>query len=98
MLAKSKSIARPPLWQKASSRVLALLVFLAAASALVWPSLSKAQSDDRGVFAPALRWRAIGPFRGGRTKAITGVPSHPNIFFIGAGNGGVLETAAFGRT
>ena len=30
-----------------------------------------------------LRWRPIGPFRGGRTKAAAGVPSQPNVFYIG---------------
>ena len=29
-----------------------------------------------------LHWRSIGPFRGGRTKAATGVPSQPNVFYI----------------
>jgi photosystem II stability/assembly factor-like uncharacterized protein len=45
-----------------------------------------------------MRWRAIGPFRGGRAKAITGVPSQPNVFYMGAVNGGVWKTTDFGRT
>jgi len=45
-----------------------------------------------------MRWRAIGPFRGGRTKAIVGVPQQPNTFYIGAVNGGVWKTDDFGRT
>ncbi len=45
-----------------------------------------------------MRWRAIGPFRGGRTKAITGVLGASNIFYIGAVNGGVWKTTDFGRT
>ena len=36
-----------------------------------------------------MRWRPIGPFRGGRTKAVTGVPSQPSVFYAGAVNGGV---------
>jgi hypothetical protein len=36
-----------------------------------------------------LHWRMIGPFRGGRTRAAAGVPSQPNVFYIGAVNGGV---------
>src|SRR4051812_8843632 len=31
-----------------------------------------------------MRWRMIGPFRGGRTRAVAGVPSQPNVFYIGA--------------
>ena len=45
-----------------------------------------------------MRWRAIGPFRGGRTKAIVGVPARPNVFYIGAVNGGVWKSEDFGRT
>jgi hypothetical protein len=46
----------------------------------------------------ALRWRNIGPYRAGRTKAAAGVPSKPNVFYIGAVNGGVWKTIDYGRT
>jgi photosystem II stability/assembly factor-like uncharacterized protein len=45
-----------------------------------------------------LRWRMIGPHRGGRTVAISGVPGKPNIFYIGVNNGGVWKTTDYGRT
>ena len=45
-----------------------------------------------------MRWRNVGPFRGGRTRALAGVPSQPNVFYIGAVNGGVWKTTDFGRT
>ncbi len=45
-----------------------------------------------------MRWRSVGPFRGGRTKAITGVPGQPNVFYMAAVNGGVWKTTDFGRT
>jgi photosystem II stability/assembly factor-like uncharacterized protein len=45
-----------------------------------------------------MRWRPIGPFRGGRTKAITGVPRQPNVFYMAAVNGGVWKTTDAGRT
>jgi photosystem II stability/assembly factor-like uncharacterized protein len=45
----------------------------------------------------ALRYRMIGPFRGGRTKAATGVPDQPNVFYIGVCNGGVWKTTDYGR-
>ncbi|HUK89457.1 MAG TPA: glycoside hydrolase, partial [Blastocatellia bacterium] len=48
--------------------------------------------------AQGLRWRMIGPFRGGRTVGATGVPSQPNVFYIGVNNGGVWKTDDFGRT
>ena len=45
-----------------------------------------------------LHWRMIGPFRGGRTRAAAGVPSKPNVFYLGAVNGGVWKSDDYGRT
>src|SRR5437868_3358096 len=45
-----------------------------------------------------LHWRMIGPFRGGRTRAVAGVPSQPNVFYIGQVNGGVWKSDDYGRT
>ena len=44
-----------------------------------------------------MRWRAIGPLRAGRTKAVAGVPSQPFTFYIGMVNGGVWTTTNAGR-
>jgi photosystem II stability/assembly factor-like uncharacterized protein len=44
-----------------------------------------------------LHWRMIGPFRGGRTRAATGVPSQPNVFYVGQVNGGVWKSDDYGR-
>ena len=46
----------------------------------------------------ALRWRAIGPYRGGRTVGAAGVPQQPNVFYIGVNNGGVWKTTDYGLT
>src|SRR5215831_7952903 len=46
----------------------------------------------------SLHWRAVGPFRGGRTRAVAGVPSQPNVFYIAQVNGGVWKTDDYGRT
>jgi photosystem II stability/assembly factor-like uncharacterized protein len=43
-----------------------------------------------------LRWRMIGPFRGGRTVGATGVPGQPNVFYIGVNNGGVWKSNDYG--
>jgi len=45
-----------------------------------------------------MRWRCIGPFRGGRTVAIAGVPHQPNVFYMAAVDGGVWKTTDFGNT
>jgi photosystem II stability/assembly factor-like uncharacterized protein len=49
-------------------------------------------------FSSLLRWRNIGPFRGGRTRAVAGVPSQPNVFYFAQVNGGVFKTTDYGRT
>jgi len=33
-----------------------------------------------------LRWRTIGPYRGGRTVAAAGIPTQPNVFYVAANN------------
>src|SRR6476660_5598383 len=47
---------------------------------------------DPGALWSALRWRLIGPFRGGRVAAASGVPGRPNEFYFGAVNGGVWKS------
>src|ERR1035441_31188 len=47
---------------------------------------------------PEMRWRMIGPFRGGRTRAAAGVPDQPNVFYIGQVDGGVWKSTDYGRT
>jgi len=45
-----------------------------------------------------LNWRNVGPFRGGRTRAVAGVPGKRSTFYVGAVNGGVWKTDDAGRT
>ena len=59
--------------------------------------LASAQQYPKETYQE-LRWREIGPLRGGRTRAVAGVPSQPNVFYIGAVNGGVWKTNDYGRT
>src|SRR5881275_368735 len=71
------------------------MVFSVLICLLSVPAL--AQTPDLSLFQ-SLHWRGIGPFRGGRTKAATGVPSQPNMFYVGVVNGGVWKTDDYGRT
>jgi photosystem II stability/assembly factor-like uncharacterized protein len=54
------------------------------------------------AFDPAqfkdLQWRNIGPFRGGRSAAVEGVPSQPNTYYFGSVGGGVWKTTDGGTT
>ncbi len=68
-------------------------ILLAALLAAIAP----AAPYDAKLFAE-MRWRMVGPHRGGRTRACAGVASQPNVFYIGAVNGGVWKTNDYGRT
>src|SRR5204863_8888393 len=58
---------------------------------------SSSQGTD-GSLLNMLKWRMIGPHRGGRTVGAVGVPQQPNVFYIGLNNGGVWKTTDYGRT
>ena len=52
---------------------------------------------DQKIFE-GLRWRLIGPFRGGRALAVTGVRGQPDVYYFGSVGGGVWKTNDAGRT
>ncbi len=56
-----------------------------------------AQQVPNNIFQD-MRWRMIGPFRGGRTRAVGGTAAQPNVFYVGAVNGGVWKSDDYGRT
>ncbi|MBK7513013.1 MAG: glycoside hydrolase [Chloracidobacterium sp.] len=60
-------------------------------------SLLQAQKVDASLYQ-SMEWRMIGPFRAGRTVGAVGIPSQPNVFYIGLNNGGVWKTTDAGRT
>ena len=66
-------------------------------SFFLWIPSSIAQQIPENTYQD-LHWRMIGPFRGGRTRAATGVPSQPNVFYMGQVNGGVWKSDDYGRT
>ena len=43
-----------------------------------------------------MRWRQVGPFRGGRVLAVTGVPGEPNVFYFGGASSGVWKSTDAG--
>ena len=63
---------------------------------LLIPPAARAQGIDPSLYA-GLRWRCIGPFRGGRALAAAGVPGEPETFYFGAVGGGVWKTTDAGR-
>ncbi len=58
---------------------------------------STALAYDTSAFA-ALKWREIGPFRGGRSVAVAGSPSRPHEYYFGTTGGGVFKTTDGGMT
>ncbi len=59
---------------------------------------ARAQSTTPAALYSGLRWRMIGPFRGGRVNAVSGVPGQPTTFYFGSVGGGVWKTTNAGRT
>ena len=55
------------------------------------------QKFDQKFFGE-MRWRSIGPFRAGRSLAVTGVRGQPEVYYFGSVNGGVWKTNDAGRT
>jgi photosystem II stability/assembly factor-like uncharacterized protein len=76
--------------------VIALCVAVVPAGAQQAAKTSAGPFDQK-LFSE-MRWRCIGPFRGGRTVAVSGVPRQPNVFYMAAVNGGVWKTTDFGNT
>lgn len=57
----------------------------------------QAQSFDESEYN-ALEYRLLGPFRGGRSAAVTGVPNQPNLYYFGSTGGGIWKTLDGGRS
>ena len=66
-------------------------------TALLVPTVAAAQVVDSTAFN-ALSWRNIGPYRGGRSVAVTGSVARPNEYYMGTTGGGVLKTTDGGLT
>lgn len=68
------------------------------------PAEGGSSSFDSTRYAPAprelrgLRWRLVGPFRGGRAVAVVGDPVKRNVFYFGSVNGGVWKTTNGGAS
>src|SRR5258708_39187526 len=79
--------------------IILLFVFLAppvSAQRRQSPSAPDA-TQNRPDPLKVLQWRSIGPFRGGRSTAVTGVASQPMVFYFGGGGGGGWETVDGGN-
>jgi photosystem II stability/assembly factor-like uncharacterized protein len=71
------------------------LTFVVLISVVLSPLRGQSVSPD---LYSGLHWRMVGPFRGGRAVATTGVPGEPNTFYFGAVDGGIWKTTNDGVT
>src|SRR5271165_3478059 len=74
------------------SALLALAMPVAAAAASPTPAPASQQLIGK------LQWRSIGPYIGGRSVAVAGVPNNPNLFYMGGVQGGVWKSTDYGLT
>ncbi len=58
---------------------------------------ARAQQIPESLYSE-MRWRMIGPFRGGKVNAVAGVPGEPGVYYFGADGGGVWKTTDGGTT
>ncbi|QUD89283.1 VPS10 domain-containing protein [Phenylobacterium montanum] len=75
----------------------ALALIVAAPAFAADPAPAHGAPVDQALFK-ALQWRGIGPYRGGRALAVTGVPGAPDTFYFGAAAGGVWKTTDAGNS
>ncbi len=80
-----------------SKNLLQLSIILCLLFNGIFIEQTSAQNYDEKLY-DALEYRLIGPFRGGRSAAVTGVPHKPNLFYFGAAGGGVWKTENGGRS
>ena len=73
-------------------RSLVLFLFLVSSSLI----LAGQSQPDASIFS-SMRWRLIGPFRGGRVTSVAGVPGDPMTYYFGTPGGGVWKTEDGGR-
>ena len=80
-----------------SSRSRRLLIVAFVLSLALVPGIAFSQAVDKTLFN-GLKWRLIGPFRGGRVEAVAGLADDPNVYYFGAVAGGVWKTTDSGIT
>ena len=84
--------------------LLALLLLLAFSASAQRGSKTRGKAAKAttavydSVLYNGLRWRSIGPYRGGRAGTVTGVPGNPNLYYMGTAGGGVWRTTDGGGT
>ena len=81
-------------------RILCLIIIISFVSfETISQKKSKSKKPQTISFEiPNLKWRSIGPYRGGRASSVTGVIGKPKTFYFGSTGGGVWKTIDEGQT
>src|SRR5690242_9828749 len=81
-------------------RLLLLSIITAAAFGSGDPARSAVANHAAASspFSQALKWRLVGPFRGGRVTAVAGHADEPNVYYTSATGGGIWKTEDAGQT
>ena len=75
----------------------AFLFSFVAADAQKKPTPSTTLSFDQALYS-GIKWREVGPYRGGRSGTVTGVPGNPNLYYFGTVGGGIWRTKDAGQS
>ncbi len=88
---------RPVVNDRAPSLLILCALSLAAAPLSGQSTAARSGPLDARLLS-ALVWRNVGPFRGGRISAVSGVIGQPGVFYVGTPAGGVWKTTSAGAT
>jgi photosystem II stability/assembly factor-like uncharacterized protein len=75
----------------------AFVLSFVAADAQKKTTPSTTLSFDQALYS-GIKWREVGPYRGGRSSTVTGVPGNPNLYYFGTVGGGVWRTKDAGQS
>jgi photosystem II stability/assembly factor-like uncharacterized protein len=90
---RPRGACKVDMFQKLSLTVLLCLGVLTVSAQVKPPAV-----EDPGTYFKPVRWRSIGPFRGGRAVAGTGVVGDPKTYYMGTTGGGLWKTDNMGLT
>ncbi|MGZ5437962.1 MAG: hypothetical protein ACXW3F_18015, partial [Pyrinomonadaceae bacterium] len=79
-----------------TKRLISLLVLCFFLTTLSAQTRQPSSADDYNAIFKSLKWRSIGPFRGGRSVSGTGVVGDPKTYYMGTTGGGLWKTADSG--
>ncbi|HTU33126.1 MAG TPA: hypothetical protein VMF66_04925 [Candidatus Acidoferrum sp.] len=79
-----------------NTRNRAFMTFTIVAALLSLAALAIADTVPAGKLISKLKWRSVGPYIGGRVVTVTGVPSNPNLFYMGTVGGGIWKSTDYG--